>query len=281
MKPTYFDISSPNATRLPMTSIPSWDDDGVLILEKFLPDDLIDAYIAERVALIGKTPKWRPGWNDAVPYLRVPSMRSLALHRPLTEAIRPLIGSHEPGLHLCLTGFQSTERAWHQDRYLNPEYVGERYIAAWLVLEDVHPDAGPFEYIPGSHRWPVIEREKVWSKMKQLGQDPTLPTWPSDSQVWLGEVCEDEIRNRKAPVKQFLGKRGDVLLWHASLVHRGSKPKNPLLERRALISHYSSIHARPDMTEQRRLENGSFYFHFDHGLTEPLESTHQSKNGGM
>ncbi len=158
---------------------------------------------------------------------------------------------------------------------MNPENVGENYIAAWIALDDVSPDAGPFEYVAGSHRWPVIERAKVWSRMRALGQNPELPTWPSDSQDWVGRACEDEIKVREAPITKFLGKRGDVLLWHASLVHRGSKPLNSVIERRALISHYSSIHARPDMPHLKRMTNGSFYFDFAHGYTEPEESTHK------
>lgn len=251
-----------------------WERDGVLHLPGIIPSEIIEAYVEERRKLLGDTPKWRAGWNDPTPYLRVPTMLELACYRPLTEAIQQLI-DREPGLHLCLTGFQSTERAWHQDRYLNPETVGERYIAAWIALDDVHEDAGPFEYVPGSHRWPVIEREKVWAEMRARGQDPGKPTWPSDSQFWVGQACDQEIRARGKTATPFLGKKGDVLLWHASLVHRGSIPKNITLERRALISHYSAIDARPDMPHLRRRENGSFYFWFEHGMIEAAESTHR------
>lgn len=252
-----------------------WEQDGVLHLKNLIPEEMINDYIEERTQLLGGTEKWRPGWNDPVPYLRVQSMKRLALYRPLTEAIKPLIGGDEPGLHLCLTGFESTERAWHQDRYLNPEPVGERYIAAWIVLDDVSAEAGPFEYLPGSHRWPVIQRERVWAHMRKIGQDPTLPTWPSDSQDWVGAACEAEMKARDAEPVQFLGKRGDVLLWHASLIHRGSKALDRTIERRALISHYSSIHVRPDMPHLRQLANGSYYFDFAHGYKEPAMSTHK------
>lgn len=248
--------------RLPLTGHSQWDEEGVAHLKGLIPHALIDAYVAERKKLIGDTDLWRPGWNDANPYQRVPTMLRLATFRPLSEQIKFFMGDHEPGLHLCLTGFQSTERAFHSDSYLNPEYVRDRYIAAWIVLDDVHPDSGPFEYAPGSHRLPILEREKIWSKMKQLGQDPNLPTWPSDSQGWVGASCERELQERGYPIKQFLGKKGDVLLWHAYLIHRGSKPKNKELERRSLIAHYSSIHARPDMQHMRRTEEGSFYFTF-------------------
>lgn len=273
----FSEITGTNENPLPMTGIQQWDQEGVLHLKGFIPEPLIEAYVEERTRILSGTQKWRSGWNDPCPYLRVPSMMDLATEPRLMSAIAPLIGGNNPGLHLCLTGFESTERAWHQDRFLNPESVGEHYIAAWIVLEDVSESAGPFEYVPGSHRWPVIERSKVWDRMRLLGQDPHAPTWPSDSQGFVGEACEAAITENKAEVRQFLGKRGDVLLWHASLVHRGSLPKDRSLERRALIAHYSSVAHRPDMPDLRKHSNGSFYFHFPQFLTEPSESTHKSK----
>jgi hypothetical protein len=269
-------ITTDGTSRIPRTGFDQWDEDGVLHIKGLMPDSLIDAYIAERTSLLGGTPKWRPGWNGPTPYLQVQSMMALATYRPLTEAMKKLIGHAEPGLHLCLTGFQSTERRYHQDSYLNPPGVNDRYIAAWIVLEDVHPDAGPFEYVAGSHRWPVITRDKVWQQMKIKGQNPDLPTWPSDSQDWVGSACEGEIGMRESRVTQFLGKRGDVLLWNAFLVHRGSAPRDRALERRALIAHYSDVGARPDMEHRKQLANGSWYFDFPHNR-EPESSTHKAQ----
>lgn len=273
MNPKFIEITGPN-DHVPHPN-PDWERDGVLLLPKLIPDDLINAYVEERTRVLGGSSKWRTGWNGPTPYLQIESMKALATYRSLTEKIRYLIGA-EPGLHLCLTGFQSTERRTHQDRYLNPENVGEKYIAAWIALDDVHHDAGPFEWVPGSHRWPVIERSKVWDQMRNLGQNPSLPTWPSDSQEWVGDACDDEVALRGKDFVPFLAKKGDVLLWHASLLHRGSKPKNKALERRALIAHYSSIHARPDMPHLVPMENGSHYFNFP-GSDEPEDSTHQAK----
>ena len=32
-----------------------------------------------------------------------------------------------------------------QDGYLNPDRVSDHYIAAWVALEDIDPNAGPFQ----------------------------------------------------------------------------------------------------------------------------------------
>ncbi|MBL9007487.1 MAG: phytanoyl-CoA dioxygenase family protein [Myxococcales bacterium] len=34
-------------------------------------------------------------------------------------------------------------------------------IALWFAFDTIHPDSGPFEYVPGSHRWPIMRRPKV------------------------------------------------------------------------------------------------------------------------
>jgi hypothetical protein len=273
---TFQEITSENASRLPDTGIEQWDRDGVLILKDFIPHDLIDTYVEERKQLLGETKKWRPGWNGPCPFTHVSSMLKLATYRPLTLAMKPLIGNREPGLHLCLSGFQSTERRTHADAYLNPAGVDDFYLASWIALDDIHPDSGPFEFVGGSHKWPSIQREKVWQKMREKGQDPTLPTWPSDSQGWVGDACEDEIKRRDSSFQPFLPNKGDVLIWAANLLHRGSLPKDRALERRSLISHYSAIDKRPDMSHLVKLENGSFRFEFP-GYQEPGDSTHRSK----
>jgi ectoine hydroxylase-related dioxygenase (phytanoyl-CoA dioxygenase family) len=73
-----------------------------------------------------------------------------------------------------------------------------------------------------------------------------------------------EIKRRGGTVKQFLAKRGDVLLWHGRLMHQGARPRDPKMERRSLIAHYSGINHRPNMHEdyRRRDDNGQTYIVF-------------------
>ena len=100
------------------------------------------------------------GWSSPSSYEHIPEMRDLCLYRPLLDKIESLIGD-EMVLHLNLTGWVSTERNWHQDDYLNHRNVNGWYIAVWMALDDISPDCGPFEYIPGSHRWPVLRGDRV------------------------------------------------------------------------------------------------------------------------
>jgi ectoine hydroxylase-related dioxygenase (phytanoyl-CoA dioxygenase family) len=160
-------------------------------------------------------------------------------------------------LHLCLTGWVSTERGWHQDDYLNPPHVNSWYAAVWMALDDIHPDSGPFEYVPGSHRWPLMRGSKVRAHMPW--RQAMLPNWPALSEEFVVPAIDAEITRRGAEIRQFIAKRGDVLIWHGRLLHRGSKPNRPGMPRKSLICHYSGVTHRGDIPVRAKDENGQLY----------------------
>ena len=217
-----------------------------------IPDELIERYCAVRI----KEPH-DIGWASPSPYHEVAEIRDLCLYKPLTDLLEKLIG--EPmGLHLNLTGWVSTERDWHQDDYLNPPVVNGHYAAVWTALDRIQPDAGPFEFVPGSHRWPIIRQAKI---LDLLGyEDDGDPHWPWESERLLTPFFEREIKERGVKIERFLGNKGDVLIWHSRLLHRGSPARRAGAERRAMIAHYSAVKYRPDMPYVRQHRGGGLYF---------------------
>lgn len=231
-----------------------WFEDGILYVPDLLPKDLIDSYstVRERLGLPG-------GWDYPTPYMQVPELRDISLYEPIMRTLNHLLGE-EAGLHLNLTGWVSTQRNFHQDTYLNPPFVGTRYAAVWMALDDIHPDSGPFQFVRGSHRWQVIRQEKVF---KYLTPEERLdPQWPTRTQEWVSQACFEEVLRRGQHIETYTPKKGDVLFWHSNLIHRGSEPKNPNLQRKALIAHYSTLSSRSDMPRKARHTNGRWYFVF-------------------
>lgn len=242
--------------------VAAWWRDGFVVKRGFAPAHLVDAYTAVREAL------GRPeGWHSPVPYLHVREIRDLCLFPELMRLLERLIGA-EMGLHLNLTGWMSSERTWHQDGYLNPEFVGTWYCGVWVALDDVHPDCGPLEVVPGSHRWGAMSGAKVRSYLtadeaRQIGHAHAgdVGHWAKYAEPFVTRAFDERIvRSNVAPVP-FLGGKGDVLVWHSRLAHRGSTPRRRDLERRSLISHYSAVAHRPDMTFVR--DGGGAYATFD------------------
>jgi hypothetical protein len=243
----------------------SWRKEGVVVLRRFLPSELVDAYSARRAQHANPA-----GWYSATPFVQVREMRDLALYPPLLATMESLVG--EPMmLNLALTGWVSTERGWHQDDYLNPPHVAGWYAAVWMALDDIHPDSGPFEYLPGSHRWRLLRGEKVRSFLTDEEHNRReamdgLNHWEIYSERFVLPAVERQIRRTRLPIRSFLAKKGDVLIWHGRLMHRGSTPRVPGMTRRALITHYTGVNHRPDLPNRAQHEGGGIYAVSDNEL---------------
>ena len=184
-------------------------------------------------------------------------MRSVCLCGPLVECIEKLIGKRV-GLFLTLSGLKSTKRSWHQDFYLKTGYQNVDYCAVWIAISDVHPDSGPYQFVPGTHRWGPLRRELIWDWLKAHQRD--TPGATRFAEKFVTDACMNKIRESNSTIKTHLPKRGDVLIWHHSLLHQGSMPRNPDLERPGLISHYNSLHTLRLLGRPiARAENGNYY----------------------
>lgn len=274
LAPSLDDITVP----APPPGPADWNDDGVLFLPKLLHDARIDAYMAAWEQANGfrslEAPYggWsqehgtsfilnadRPGgWPGTCPYMQHHEI--LDLVAPVAPHLESLLG--EPGgMHLNLTGWVTTTRDWHQDSYLNEAEVGDYYAAVWIALGDIHPDSGPFQYVPGSHRWPQVTRDLIAPHV-----DMSDPHWPTESEKILSPLFAAEIERREADVVTYLPSRGDVLIWHGRLLHRGSIANHPGAYRPAFIAHFSGINHRPRMGTAKPYGDGGWYFPIRGGL---------------
>ena len=240
----------------------SWRKQGVAVFPRFLPEALVDAYVARRARLDEPS-----GWKSPTPYEHVEELRDIALYPPLMRELRALVGE-DMMLHLALTAWVSTERDWHQDAYLSPDHVDNWYCAVWVALDDIRADSGPFEYIPGSHRWPLLRSEKVKSFLTE--DELNLPDprtgrtkWEQHAERFMTPAIEAEIAARRGKPVVFLPRKGDVLAWHPRLLHRGSRAARPKAERRSLIAHYSGVNHREDMPGRRQDEAGNWFAVFN------------------
>jgi hypothetical protein len=281
--PTFADLSElPAPSKLPPLDQPgadercltpdelAWRREGVVIKRGFIDNAVLHPYIVRRLQLEHESlTKHMLGWESPSPYEHIPELRNLCLYPPLMNLMASLVGE-EMLLHLNLTGWLSTERNWHQDDYLNPPHVNGWYAAAWIALGEIRDDAGPFEYIPGSHHWPLLRQARVKQFMspEQLASRNAAgqETWPRDSEFFVVPAVEAEITARGPEIRRFTAAAGDVLIWHGRLMHRGTKATGPNAWRPALIAHYSGLNHRPDMPRRATDANGQAYALFDYPL---------------
>lgn len=107
-----------------------------------------------------------------------------------------------------------------------PRDFNRRLAVSSICLEDVHPGAGPLVYYPGSHKIPPFRFPNGGFAALQDGT----------------EQCSDYVHEQIAKTglrrEQFLGRAGDVFLWHGQLVHGGSAIAEPSRTRKTLVTHY-------------------------------------------
>jgi phytanoyl-CoA hydroxylase len=107
--------------------------------------------------------------------------------------------------------------------------------ASWVALEDVQPQSGPFQFIPGSHRLPELllyGTDKANSgNYEEYGRilNTTL------------QMCEE----RGLKIENFMAKKGDVLIWHADLMHGGAPIQDPRRTRKSLVAHFMPLGVMP------------------------------------
>ncbi|HEX3685568.1 MAG TPA: phytanoyl-CoA dioxygenase family protein [Bryobacteraceae bacterium] len=131
-------------------------------------------------------------------------------------------------------------------RRLVPELWNPRLAVSSVCLEDVREDAGPLTFYPRSHRIPPY---------RSSGGMYTFPV--SEAPLCRGYV-EREIKKRGLALEHFVGRKGDVFLWHGQLVHGGAPILAKQQTRKTLVTHYWRAQ---DMDPERvlQLHNAGFY----------------------
>jgi ectoine hydroxylase len=141
----------------------------------------------------------------------------------------------------------SGQRA-HSDSVHMTTYPLGYLIAIWVALEDVHSDSGPLFYYPGSHKLPYLLNND-WNANNSL-----LSLGKNDYPDYEDMVEELLEKNRFAR-KELIAKKGDVLIWHANLIHGGAPIRNKALTRKSMVVHYyaSDVIKYHEITERPSL----------------------------
>ena len=122
---------------------------------------------------------------------------------------------------------RSSLAATHSDYIHFGSYPANTMCAVWVALEDIHPDAGPLFYYPGSHKLPYINMNDFDLKTIDDGDYPIYQT--------KIETLAENLGFKKTT---FLPKRGEALIWHGNLLHGGPTPNNKEITRLSQVVHY-------------------------------------------
>lgn len=205
-------------------------------LWKKRPRDLaVAAKAGDRVSFRDFDEKHRAvGYRIADPHGHSDAARRLYLHDEIFSLVELILGQQAVSFQSLYFQFGS-EQSLHRDPMFVVTRPASHLVAAWIALEDITAASGPLQYVPGSHRLPWYEFD-----------DDTITVNKSDTEIaetrrkgWP-KHREQQIKEMGLDVQSFTCKRGDVFLWHGSLLHGGVAVTDPAATRRSYVIHYST-----------------------------------------
>ena len=207
--------------------------EGYLILENFFPQERTDALAAEVAQAIASG---KAGFNftgrKIFNYYEHSALadQQFFRHPELLRLLSFLLG--KPVLPFQTLNFtQGSEQRAHSDSiHMSTEPQGY-LIATWIALEDCTPENGALFYYPGSHRLPYV-------MSPDYDNGNTFFTIGADNNKHYEDKIEALIQEKGLKPQHFYAKRGDVLVWHANLLHGGSPIRREGASRRSMVCHY-------------------------------------------
>lgn len=158
-------------------------------------------------------------------YLTSPALRDLLLSPKLVDILTPLLDAM-PALCNSLNLEKSSAQDNHADSlYMTPVTRGG-VLACWFALEAARPDAGPLRLYPRSHLIPPF----TFSNGSHHAVENEMHQWAA--------YIDRELAARSIEPVRVLAEPGDLILWHADLLHGADAITNPAATRRSLVAHY-------------------------------------------
>lgn len=157
-------------------------------------------------------------------YLTSPEVRSLSLNETLCGVLSQLL-SGDPIVINSLNIEFGTQQPDHIDTFFMPPTVTNMMLASWIALDYAHLRNGPLRIYPGSHKIPPY----LFSNGKLKAIDLEMPDF--------NRYIKDELEKRDIQEEFFIAEPGDVLIWHAQLLHGGENIHH-MSTRKSLVTHY-------------------------------------------
>lgn len=216
-----------------------WESDGYLIVERFFSDEQLDtAWAAYEAAIAAGTlqPPVDPFFDGDTlpgrtlnPHFDVEKIRQMLFDERMSRIVSVLLGAKAAPFQTIL-GHKSSEQLQHSDSIHMSTYPNGYLVANWIAFEDIHPDSGPLVFHPRSHKLPYL-------MSAELGM-PFGCGYSAYHDIYEPAI-QKQLAANDLEAHYFLPKKGDVLLWHANLLHGGSKMNSPEhVSRKALVCHF-------------------------------------------
>ena len=228
---------------LNQSQIDQYNEHGYLLLERRLPDDVIQS-IRDEIARFQDQARGMAASDDKIdledshspddPRIRrvkLPHtqskviddlMRSDLILAPVRDLIGPNLRLQTTKLNMKSAGYGAAVE-WHQDWGFYP-YTNDDVLAVGVIIDDMGPENGPLMVLPGTHKGPVYNHHHEG--------------------VFCGAVDLEAEGLDIADAVPLMGPAGSISIHHARVLH-GSALNTSTKDRRIIFYEMMAADAFP------------------------------------
>ncbi len=213
-------------------AILTWKENGYLILNKLFSEQTIDSINAEIEKLLcEKEVEFVLGNKIMFANKKSDLIKNSTTDKKIIDILNFILGKKVIPFQ-TINFITGSEQHAHSDSIHMTTYPLGYLTAIWIALEDVNETQGPLCYYPGSHKLPYLLNDgyERGGNVFTVGADSNYLKYEEK----IGEI----VTKVNIPKKIFTAKKGDVLIWHANLIHGGEKITKPGSTRKSMVVHY-------------------------------------------
>jgi ectoine hydroxylase-related dioxygenase (phytanoyl-CoA dioxygenase family) len=185
-------------------------------------------------------------------HLEDPVIRDICTDPALVGVLKNLLGATPLVCNSLLFEWGSQQEA-HFDTFYMPSPTPNMMAASWIAIDRVTETNGPLYYYPGSH---LVEP----FRFSHGRLNAILSELETDAAAHIDRI----VRLHRLEKQIFMPEPGDVLIWHAQLLHGGSPILDPAEPRRSLVTHYWTETDFPDPARRLEVGPGRWVLRRDH-----------------
>lgn len=212
-------------------AIKGWPGDGYLVLRGLFSAEEVAAVNAEvdRLVADGTMAYDVHGKRILFAIHHSALLRRFAEDRRMLDVMDFLTGKRMR-VFQSLNFAVGSEQHAHSDTIHMTTYPLGFMVAAWIALEPVDSNNGPLVYHPGSHKLPYL----LNSDYDHGGGRFSIG---EEAYGRYEERIQEALDANRFPSTELHAQPGDVLFWHANLLHGGKRIVTPGTTRRSMVLH--------------------------------------------
>lgn len=220
-----------NLTEENKQSVLKYSENGYLIIKGFLKDYIADK-INEEIEQLQKDKilKFRYGGKLMFAIHHSEIIRNLGNDENLLEFLS-IIMDGQAKLFQSINFINGSQQKTHSDSIHMTTYPLGGLLGVWIALEDVDENNGALHYIPRSQNLPYFlnsdyDNEGNYFKIGKKSYSA------------YEDFLEKKVNDLGLKKEIFRAKKGDLLIWHANILHGGEPHLDKTRTRKSLVYHY-------------------------------------------